>query len=151
MKTFFFLLIFVAYFNVVKSINCVSSENGVIKNENLSCPLIDSYCATVTLKHNDTASGLVYINKRQGCGNEVRWTAHGTKYKCDYVGNSKYSELKDHNIELASASCCDTDLCNGDAPKIVVDAPKAVYNSATKSYSLVGFFIFLVSVPFFLA
>uniref|UniRef100_A0AC35G9D4 Uncharacterized protein n=1 Tax=Panagrolaimus sp. PS1159 TaxID=55785 RepID=A0AC35G9D4_9BILA len=67
-------------------------------------------------------------------------------------------DLKNPNIEVGSASCCDTDLCNDDAPKsvsdipkLVGDAPKSVYNSATKNYSLIGFFIFLVSVPFFLA
>uniref|UniRef100_A0AC35GAT0 Uncharacterized protein n=1 Tax=Panagrolaimus sp. PS1159 TaxID=55785 RepID=A0AC35GAT0_9BILA len=71
------------------------------------------------------------------------------------VGDFKYMDKKNPDIELGSASCCETDLCNDETQKpvddvFVVDAPKSVYNSATKNYSLIGFFIFLVSVPFFL-
>uniref|UniRef100_A0A914QQU0 UPAR/Ly6 domain-containing protein n=1 Tax=Panagrolaimus davidi TaxID=227884 RepID=A0A914QQU0_9BILA len=152
-----------ACFAVVESINCVSSENGVIKNGNLSCPSVDSYCTTITLNYNDTASGLAYINKRQGCENAIIWSANGKKFKCVMVGDFKYMDKKNPNIELGSAICCNTSLCNRDvskafvavpkiavdAPKIVVDAQKPEYNSATTNYPFIEFFVFLVSVPFF--
>uniref|UniRef100_A0AC35G9Q4 UPAR/Ly6 domain-containing protein n=1 Tax=Panagrolaimus sp. PS1159 TaxID=55785 RepID=A0AC35G9Q4_9BILA len=137
-KVVLIFVILASFFAVVESINCVSAENGVIKDGNFSCPSIDTLCVTVTLKYDEQSSGLLYINKRQGCENATTWTVNGIVNKCNIAGNLTFEK------DLGSASCCDKNLCNNDTPFFV-------YNSAAKNYSFIGFFVFLVSVSFFLA
>uniref|UniRef100_A0AC35GAM1 UPAR/Ly6 domain-containing protein n=1 Tax=Panagrolaimus sp. PS1159 TaxID=55785 RepID=A0AC35GAM1_9BILA len=159
MKNLFILLIAVAFFGVVESINCVYAINGKNIDGNHTCGPADTMCTSVTMRIN--TNGYDFLNKRQGCGSYMTWkNEKKVENSCSKIGNYDFAGQY-HTL----VNCCDTDLCNDDAQKavvkapkafnnvpiIVVDAPKSVYNSATKNYSLIGFFIFLVSVPFFLA
>uniref|UniRef100_A0A914QBD0 UPAR/Ly6 domain-containing protein n=1 Tax=Panagrolaimus davidi TaxID=227884 RepID=A0A914QBD0_9BILA len=138
MKTLFILLIAVAYFGNVESINCVYAINGKIIDGNHTCKPGDNLCTSVTLYSNN--SGYEFLSKRQGCGSYMTWEKDNhVKDSCTNVGN--FNIVGPFN---GSVNCCDTDLCNG-------DAPKPAYNSATKNYSFIGCYIFIVSVSFFRA
>uniref|UniRef100_A0A914Q193 UPAR/Ly6 domain-containing protein n=1 Tax=Panagrolaimus davidi TaxID=227884 RepID=A0A914Q193_9BILA len=158
-KTLFILLIAVAYFGIVESINCVYAINGKIIDGNHTCGPADKMCTSVTFRLN--TNGYDFLSKRQGCGSYVTWkNDKKVEESCSKIGN--YDFVGQYHTLVR---CCNTDLCNDDvpkavsdapkiaanAPKIVVDAPKPVYNSATKSYSFIGFFIILVSFSFFFA
>uniref|UniRef100_A0A914QDC2 Uncharacterized protein n=1 Tax=Panagrolaimus davidi TaxID=227884 RepID=A0A914QDC2_9BILA len=71
MKTLFILLIAVAYFGAVESINCVYAINGKVEDPNHPCKPDDTFCATVTLYYNN--SGYEFMSKRQGCGSYMTW------------------------------------------------------------------------------